>query len=245
MINRSQPSLYWELGDTGHTARDGEVTEGGDNEGIFENVHPDEAGPRKSDGFPKMPFENKCVAVDKTSAIRYDALTSMAGISRQNYSVQVWFLSALPLETAPVHNLFSRGHSTGDTRDAVGIGGSWNESPTGKLYFYEPVTGRVISGTATIHPDRWHQVVFVRDGENAKIYLDGQLDINAANAEWQSSDGEQFAVGNRTDYKTLDIPYGLTGFIDEVAVWNRSLDAREVKDLFALSGALPPTQATR
>lgn len=243
VISQSKPVLYWELSEAGDTVKDAATAEGGVNDGIFESVKTEGPGPRATDRFSKMAAENMSVAVDKTSAIRYESLTTSGGISTDTYTAQVWFLSTVPLETAAVHNLFGRGNSTGEARDTVGIGGSWNMSPMGKLYFYEPVTGKVISGSATIRPDRWHHVVLVRDGESVKIYLDGQLDINAAALPWPNGDGEQFTAGNRTDYAIAQVAYGVTGFIDEVAVWNRALNDKEISELFGLSGFIPPPPA--
>ena len=122
----------------------------------------------------------------------------------------------------------------------MGVGGTLNLTQPGRLYFYEPVSGKFFSGARTLHPDTWYHLVFVRSGRNVKVYLNGLVEIIAKAGPWAGGDGEQLTVGNRADYVAKRYAFGLAGFVDEVVVWDRPLEPGEVKEIYALAGPIPP-----
>ena len=241
VIESSKPSLYWEFNETSGPAKN---TVSGSKDGVSDAAAFGGAGPRPVDGLLQMPPENTSVGFERAGTVKHPSLKTGVGIPTDTYTVQGWFLSTVPSSSSAVQNIFGRGNSTGEARDTVGVGGTWNLSPVGKLYFYEPVTGKVVAGTTMLAPNRWYHVVLVRDGTNVRVYLNGQLEIDAQKLGWPGGDGEQFAVGNRADYPNNGQPaYGLKGFVDEVGVWNRPLESSEVSRLFSLSGFTPPPPA--
>ena len=102
--------------------------------------------------------------------------------------------------------------------------------------------------TAPILDDNlWHQIVLVWDGSNLVLYVDGEEIANELHAGLADSifynNGDK---GNPTDppEDLLGVGWncasGIVGFnpffgaIDEVVIWNRPLDAGEVKDHFLM-----------
>lgn len=244
VMSKTKPALYWEFNETNGLATSAAVARGsGSRDGVFENVTVGVAGPRPGDGLSKMDPQNAALGVNRRSALRYARLRTVAGISTEKYSVQSWFRSTVPFDANAVHTLFGRGNSDGELRDTVGVGGTWNMSPLGKLYFYEPISGKVVAGKTSLRPDRWYHVVMVRDGAVVKVYLNGRVDIDFQIGAWAGGDGEQLTVGNRTDFALKQYAYGLEGLIDEVSVWDRPLDVDEVHELYAEAGPIPPPSA--
>lgn len=84
----------------------------------------------------------------------------------------------------------------------------------------------------------WYNIVAVRNGTTAKIYLNGSLgnsNTNASLGTITTSDGIPPVIG---------VYFGKTGFfwngsIDEVRVYNRALSADEVKRLYRMGAADP------
>ncbi len=243
VLRQTEPALYWGLNETSGFAQDLAVTLGGPNDGEYDKVKLGGPGLRLSDGFSKMEPQGVAPIFNRNGAVTYGSLRRTAGVSTDRYSVQGWFRSTVPFGANAVHNLFGRGNSMEEARDMVGVGGSWNMSPLGKLYFFEPVTGAVVAGTTMLRPDKWYHVVLVRDADKVCVFLNGQMEIDAQALGWPGGDGEQLAIGNRTDYATKQTTYGLTGLVAEVGVWNRPLKADEVSELYALAGPVPPPPA--
>jgi hypothetical protein len=190
-----------------------------------------------------MDPDNAAASIQRTGAVRYSRLKTDAGVPTDRYSVQCWFLSTVPFHTNAVHTVFGRGNSSGEARDTVGVGGASELTQSGRVYFYEPASGRITSGRSTLDADTWYHVVFVRNGAEAKVYLNGHVEINTQAGPWPGGDGEQLTVGNRADYLLKRHTLGLTGLIDEVAVWDRPLEPSEVTELYKVAGPIPPPPA--
>jgi hypothetical protein len=94
--------------------------------------------------------------------------------------------------------------------------GTWN--PTGDLK------------TGAVSANQWYHVVAVWNGTTKLIYLDGDLSNSTNPADNYRPGGGtgNFSLGARLS----DPHYCLDGVIDEVAIWNRSLNATEIKDLY-------------
>jgi hypothetical protein len=72
-----------------------------------------------------------------------------------------------------------------------------------------------------------------------KVFLNGNIEIEA-DAAWGGGNGDHLTFGNRVDADGL-YGYGMTGLIDEAAVWDRALDAQTVRSLF--QAAFKPSSA--
>ena len=90
--------------------------------------------------------------------------------------------------------------------------------------------------TAPVSPGVWHHIAATRDGSDViKLYIDGQSTGSflrqAPHAN--SSSGSSFALGIWQDQNSEHF----SGLIDEVSVYNRALDASEVKAIFNAGSA--------
>ena len=81
----------------------------------------------------------------------------------------------------------------------------------------------------TYNDDEWHFVAGVYNGTYVFLYVDGEeIDRNPAGTLYYSNGGA--AIGRAGDHSGGYF----NGSIDEVAIWNRSLSADEIKELYEL-----------
>lgn len=82
-----------------------------------------------------------------------------------------------------------------------------------------------IDGKSVITDDRWHHLAFTYDGKMGHLYVDGELETSAPNAEsFQSNDPITIGVPN------LDNANGLKGIIDEIRISNVARTEKEIKE---------------
>ncbi|MFA5125993.1 MAG: LamG domain-containing protein [archaeon] len=135
------------------------------------------------------------------------------------FSVSAWFkMTALPGDQAPIvmlggpNNLgnydnFSIQTAEGDTR----------------LFAWGYCNTR---GATDLVTNKWYHYVETYDGSTSVLYLDGVVDASLVCAIPQLNDAV-ITIGRS---EGSNVQY-FNGVIDEVAVWNRVLDANEVKEL--------------
>ena len=82
-----------------------------------------------------------------------------------------------------------------------------------------------INGTTDITDNKWHHLAFTYDGEMGRVYVDGELETEAPNAEsFQSNDPITIGVPN------LDNANGLKGIIDEIRISNVARTEDEIQE---------------
>ena len=82
-----------------------------------------------------------------------------------------------------------------------------------------------IDGTSVITDNRWHHLAFTYDGKMGRVYVDGELETEAPNAEsFQSNDPITIGVPN------LDNANGLKGIIDEIRISNVARTEKEIQE---------------
>ena len=92
--------------------------------------------------------------------------------------------------------------------------------------------GSGINYTGNIFDDQWHLVTFVVDDVEGRLYLDGEL---VTQQLWA---GDPTGIYNTNNivigaFRNNDGPWDFfNGFIDDVGIWSRALDANEVAALF-------------
>lgn len=84
-------------------------------------------------------------------------------------------------------------------------------------------------GVPKMKKGEWHHLAAVVDNADVYIYLDGEEAMKGAFAGPISSAGPETEIGHATDG-------GFMGIIDEVAIYDRALDADEVKINFKAKG---------
>ena len=82
-----------------------------------------------------------------------------------------------------------------------------------------------IDGTTDITDNKWHHLAFTYDGKMGRVYVDGELETEAPNAQtFQSADPITIGVPN------LDNANGLKGIIDEIRISNVERTEKEIKE---------------
>ncbi|HUT90914.1 MAG TPA: LamG domain-containing protein [Thermoguttaceae bacterium] len=148
------------------------------------------------------------------------------------YSVSLWLWNGMPVDARDVTGwIFSRGrdHGLGPHGDHLGIGGTAGHP--GKLIFLhgnDTEGAKPLAGRTEIQRWSWNHVVFVRDGETVRIYLNGN---SAPEIETKSPAGfpdafNQLFFGGRCDNQS-----NWEGRLDEIAVFDRALSPEEIERL--------------
>lgn len=81
--------------------------------------------------------------------------------------------------------------------------------------------------SATINTNTWYHGVWVYDGSDMNIYLDGTKLGSGATIALNTATGTTATIGDDT---WVAPPHD--GYIDEVACWNRALSASEITELY-------------
>jgi hypothetical protein len=115
---------------------------------------------------------------------------------------------------------------------AFGSGGDEfliHTNSVGKLCFYN-FNEVDDCGDSSLSLNRWYYIVATRAGDTASFYVNGEFDGNITG----SAEPIEISAGMRNIGG--DMPGGqdetLTGYLDELAIWNRSLTSEEIGDLF-------------
>lgn len=147
----------------------------------------------------------------------------------ERYSVSMWVWNGMPNDGRDVSGwLFSRGPDFGlnAASEHLGIGGK--SGHTGKLVFFQgDNASSVVAGKTELPRWQWHHVALVRDGQKVRAFLDGQLEIETTLPAKSAPAGfGQLFLGGRSDNDS-----NWEGRLDEIAVFDRALTAREVSKL--------------
>ncbi len=218
-IRKSQPVAYWRLHDDNRNAAHDEQD---DHDGRYEP----RSGPRKP-GSLQPNFSGGRM------------LANVPDLSDQ-YSVEFWFCNQLPHTNRPVTGyLLTRGVDAADGApgDSLGIGGT--HTSMGRLLLYNGnQRGELVSGETVLATNSWNHVVLVRDANHVNVFLNGELEIDGQLAKTYPDGCPQIHIGGRNDNFA-----NFQGMIDEVAVYDRTLTAAEVRTHFATAGTKPLARA--
>lgn len=215
-----RPAAWWRLNEfAGPVASD---SSGNDRDAVYD---PDVTyyleGPR-SDAFCKSGETNRA------AMFVGGRLRARVPDSGNDYSISLWFWNGMPDDSRPVSGwLFSRGRDNGLSRwsDHLGVGGTSGHS--GKLvFFHGNDPSGVVAGKTSIPRWQWQHVAFVRRGKSVTIYLNGKKEIDVVAAVDFPTGFDQLFLGGRSDNDS-----NWEGRLDEIAVFDRALDASEVLTL--------------
>ncbi len=151
------------------------------------------------------------------------------------YSVSLWFWNGLVTDARPVTGyIFSRGRdqALGAPGDHLGLGGTAGDDMQGRLFFFNGNdANQIIAAKTPIKRWTWTHVVLTRDGERVQIYVNGKLDAEGRADVTIPFDVTDVFIGGRNDnYANFE------GRIDEVAIFDRVLTAKEVAKLASPGG---------
>jgi hypothetical protein len=198
-------------------------------------------GPAASQGFAALGTVNPAIDFNRNSSNDHMAIDSLTGalkVGSNRYSLQFWFRATAPFLADAGQYLFGRGDrgadALGDSLMILEKPAAHDSGVLGCLVFFDGkhrVRSDFAMGQTPIHLNRWYVVTFVRDEARASVYINGQLDFTT-DAPWKGQVGDRLAFGNRADFRSNS---GLTGDIDEVAVWDRALTAEVVQSLYEMA----------
>jgi len=156
------------------------------------------------------------------------------------YTVELWFWNGMVTDARSVTGyMFSRGHNhaPGAPGDHIGLGGTYGKDMAGKVFFYNgDDRAQVLAGKTPIERWTWHHLVFTRDGQTIRVYLDGKLEIDGEADMTLPAGVDQLFIGGRNDgFATWE------GRLDEVAVYDRVLSAEQAAKHY--TAAIPPKRA--
>ncbi len=216
----AKPVAYWRLNEfTGPHAAD---ASGHDRDAVYEReitYYLD--GPRSADFCSNSETNRAPHFVGGRLRAQLDALGD-------RYSVSVWLWNGMPNEGRDVSGwLFSRDrdHGLGASGDHLGIGGK--SGHTGRLIFFHGDDAKsVIAGKTEIPRWQWQHVALVRDGGDVRVYLNGQLDLEAKTSTDSLASLRQCFFGGRSDNDS-----NWEGRLDEIAVFDRALSTAEIATL--------------
>ena len=160
--------------------------------------------------------------------------TQMANLGSQ-YSIALWFWNGMPLEARETAGwLLSRGtdRSIRTVGDHVGIGGTTHPGRVTFMHSQRMGSQQLVAGQTEIKRWTWNHLVFVRDGRNVRIHLNGasQPEIETSTSSDSAGLADQLFIGGRCDNQS-----NWEGRLDEVAVFDRALSADEIQ-AFAAAG---------
>jgi len=144
-----------------------------------------------------------------------------------HYTLSLWFWNGMPTDARPMSGwMFARGHDFGlDPKgDSLGLGGTEH---TGALVFMNGSDeSKAVAGTTAAERWTWNHAVLVRDGQQVRVYLNGELEIETTLEQNVPLTSDQVFLGGRTDSQS-----NWEGRLDEVALFDRALSAAEVQQL--------------
>ncbi|MBM4071414.1 MAG: hypothetical protein FJ271_21130 [Planctomycetes bacterium] len=222
----ARPAAYWRLDEfAGQRARD---SSGHNHSAFYEpGVVFFLEGPR-SDAFCKSG------EINRAAHFAGGRIESRIADLADRYSSSLWFWNGMPSkgrETAGWLFSRARGHGLGPHGDHLGIGGTASEP--GKLIFLhgdDRDGARRVTGRTVIDRWTWNHVLFVRDGDQVRVYLNGnpQPEIALKSPAEIPPSFDQFYFGGRSDNSA-----NWEGRLDEIAVFDRALSAKELDTLAA------------
>jgi len=145
------------------------------------------------------------------------------------YTVEMWFWNALPTDNRPITGyLFSRGADgkPGAPGDHLGINGTFTPEGAGRLIVYNGGEEKtLLVGKTSIAPRSWNHVAFVRNGDRARVFLNGNTtpEIDGRISTTADAHRNPWFLGGRSDNH-----FNFEGRLDEVALYDRALTADEI-----------------
>ncbi len=146
-----------------------------------------------------------------------------------NFTAAFWFY----VETAPTSGqfatIFARNFN-GDSSNGCQIRcGYENAGGTLRLRFFRLGSTNVfLDRTGTLSLNTWYQGAFTYDGSTIRAYYNGTEYANNSNTGTQTISGSRFTIGTNT--VGANDPF--KGNIDEFGLWDRTLDASEISQLY-------------
>ena len=168
--------------------------------------------------------ENKAAALDGTAPLRF-FIGDLAVSDEDNQAVELWFKAGKQEDEAQILDM----GKTGLWLDSKGMlkftSQTYNSDSTYTDTDYD-------AGTRSLTDNEWHHIAMniLRSGSTS-VYVDGQRTFTTSSRNVASQNSDSILIGARysmdeSHTHTNKIDRHLTGFIDEVRIWNATMDAK-------------------
>jgi hypothetical protein len=158
----------------------------------------------------------------------YVQVTNSPALGTKTATYAMWFKTSKPNDTD--RYLLEKQKDNGF---ALCIGGDSRDGGKNKLHFI--VNNNVCAGDSNVVDGIWHHGTAVYDGENLKLYVDGQLQKQVT--AWKGEIGVNtnvLALGmNRSSPTPQEKTAAFDGLMDEVMVFDHAISDEEVKVVIA------------
>ena len=123
---------------------------------------------------------------------------------------------------------FPAGHPPIARKGSVAESGWGFDTPGGKIrgfVYTAPGAAAVAQGTTTMKLDTWHHVAMVYDGEEVRIYLDGELDGEVARKGDINENQASVWIGKKANENIW-----LDGMLDELRILNVAITEEQIQE---------------
>ncbi len=166
-----------------------------------------------------------CEFTGKNSFIQVPEVPALSG---GRVTLCAWFKA--PRAEGADRTLFDKDAANGY---ALGLGGGNRRGRQGRLSF--TVCGHECQSDTNLADNVWHHVAAAYDGENLKLYVDGQLQkqVTAWHGEIPAN-GKDLTIGmNRSSPAPKEKEVAFEGLLDEIVLFSRGLGEEDVKSVIA------------
>ncbi len=98
----------------------------------------------------------------------------------------------------------------------------------GQVVFQREVSPYTLTGVASLEADKWYHIAGTYDGNEMKIYIDGELDNSQVSTGGASNNSVGILIGS--SYFNGSPGYFIDAKIDELRVWNRARTKQEIRE---------------
>lgn len=145
----------------------------------------------------------------------------------ENITVEAW------VRPRSLHPLFTAGVVVYGSRDVssfdFGIGNA--DDPRLRFFINYNQGQRTVVGRQLLIADRWYHIAATYDGETAKLYIDGELDVERVLGDAVLSSGPEALLAIGDDYPGSSEFVG--GSFDEVRLWSVVRTGDEIRDFMS------------
>jgi hypothetical protein len=113
----------------------------------------------------------------------------------------------------------------------INMAGSSNKF---RAVYYNGVSDTILTSSSDVNDGLWKHIVVTRDDTNAEIFINGVSDVSTSTYTNGDVGGDIRTIGY---FGLSDILY-FDGKIDEVGIWNRTLTADDISDLYNFGNGL-------
>ena len=161
----------------------------------------------------------------------------------QTFSLSAWVKSGLNSQVSGA-GIVAKGYGGGGEQYAFDV-----NAGVYRIYVRSANNGAAtaVSSGITCLSNVWEHVVAVVDLTNRlmNVYVNGQLAIAATPPTTLNANTHDVSIGNRESSSTSGYNLPFVGIIDDVRIYNRPLNAADVRALYALGGVSAPSIAVQ